>query len=71
MRRLRKLADFAGTLPKGVERVAVEAELRSHEYQREVAVGDQRTYETGRSVPSASMSEGCGPQLPLSFFGWR
>jgi single-strand DNA-binding protein len=37
-----KLADFAGTLPKGAH-VAVEGELRSHEYQREVAVGDQRT----------------------------
>jgi single-strand DNA-binding protein len=36
-----KLADFAGTLPKGAH-VAVEGELRSHEYQREVAVGDRR-----------------------------
>ena len=37
-----KLADFAGTLAKGAH-VAVEGELRSHEYQREVAVGTQRT----------------------------
>ena len=37
-----KLADFAGTLAKGAH-VAVEGELRSHEYQREVAVGGQRT----------------------------
>ena len=37
-----KLADFAGTIAKGAH-VAVEGELRSHEYQREVAVGDQRT----------------------------
>ena len=37
-----KLADFAGNLAKGAH-VAVEGELRSHEYQREVAVGDQRT----------------------------
>ena len=33
-----KLADFAGTLSKGAH-VAVEGELRSHEYQRELAVG--------------------------------
>jgi single-strand DNA-binding protein len=38
-----KLADFAGTLAKGAH-VAVEGELRSHEYQREVAVGDQKTF---------------------------
>ena len=37
-----KLADFAGTLAKGAH-VAIEGELRSHEYQREVAVGAQRT----------------------------
>ena len=37
-----KLADFAGTLAKGVH-VAIEGEIRSHEYQREVAVGTQRT----------------------------
>jgi single-strand DNA-binding protein len=37
-----KLADFAGDLAKGAH-VAVEGELRSHEYQREVAVGDRRT----------------------------
>ena len=37
-----KLADFVGTLAKGAH-VAIEGELRSHEYQREVAVGTQRT----------------------------
>jgi single-strand DNA-binding protein len=37
-----KLADFAGNLAKGTH-VAVEGELSSHEYQREVAVGDRRT----------------------------
>ena len=37
-----KLADFAGTLSKGAH-VAVEGELRSHEYQRELAVGTQKT----------------------------
>jgi single-strand DNA-binding protein len=37
-----KLADFAGTLSKGAH-VAIEGELRSHEYQREVAVRAQRT----------------------------
>ena len=37
-----KLADFAGSLAKGAH-VAVEGELRSHEYQREVANGDRRT----------------------------
>jgi single-strand DNA-binding protein len=37
-----KLADFAGTLSKGAH-VAIEGELRSHEYQCEVAVGTQRT----------------------------
>ena len=37
-----KLADFAGALSKGAH-VAVEGELRSHEYQREVAVGAQKT----------------------------
>jgi len=37
-----KLADFASTLVKGVH-VAVEGELRSNEYQREVAIGAQRT----------------------------
>ena len=38
-----KLADFAGTLAKGAH-VAVEGELRSHEYQREIAVGDQKVF---------------------------
>ena len=37
-----KLADFTGTLSKGAH-VAIEGEIRSHEYQREVAVGTQRT----------------------------
>ena len=37
-----RLADFAGTLSKGAH-VAVEGELRSHEYQRELAVGTQKT----------------------------
>jgi single-strand DNA-binding protein len=36
-----KLADFAGTLSKGAH-VTVEGELRSHEYQRELAVGTQK-----------------------------
>ena len=34
--------DFAGNLAKGAH-VAVEGELRSHEYQSEAAVGDRRT----------------------------
>jgi len=42
-----KLADFAGTLSKGAH-VAVEGELRSHEYQREFAVGTQKTSITQR-----------------------
>jgi single-strand DNA-binding protein len=37
-----KLADFAGALTKGAH-VAIEGELRSHEYQRELAVGTQKT----------------------------
>jgi single-strand DNA-binding protein len=37
-----KLADFAGTLTKGAH-VAIEGELRSHAYQRELAVGRQKT----------------------------
>ena len=37
-----RLAEFAGSLAKGAH-VAIEGELRSHEYQREVVVGDQRT----------------------------
>jgi single-strand DNA-binding protein len=37
-----KLADFAGTLIKGAH-IAVEGELRSHEYQREIAVGPHTT----------------------------
>ena len=42
-----KLADFAATLSKGAH-VAVEGELRSHEYQRELAVGTQKTTLTQR-----------------------
>jgi single-strand DNA-binding protein len=42
-----KLADFAGTLSKGAH-VAVEGELRSHEYQRELSVGTQKTSITQR-----------------------
>src|SRR4029077_6155461 len=42
-----KLADFAGTLHKGAH-VAVEGELRSHEYQRELAGGTQKTTLTQR-----------------------
>ena len=42
-----KLADFAGTLSKGAH-VAVEGELRSHEYPRELAVGTQKTTLTQR-----------------------
>jgi single-strand DNA-binding protein len=42
-----KLADFAGTLAKGAH-VAIEGELRSREYQRELAVGPQKTTVTQR-----------------------
>jgi single-strand DNA-binding protein len=42
-----KLADFAGSLSKG-DYVAVEGELRSHEYQRELVVGTQKTTLTQR-----------------------
>jgi len=35
-----KLADFAGSLSKGAH-VAIEGELRSHAYQRELVVGTQ------------------------------
>jgi single-strand DNA-binding protein len=44
-----KLADFAGTLAKGAH-VAIEGELRSHEYQRELAVGSQKTTITPSEV---------------------
>jgi single-strand DNA-binding protein len=40
-----RLAEFVATLAKGAH-VAVEGELRSHEYQREVVVGTQT-----RSIP--------------------
>ena len=36
-----KLADFAGTLTKGAH--VIEGELRSHEYQRELVIGTQKT----------------------------
>ena len=42
-----KLADFAGTLTKGAH-IAIEGELRSHEYHREVVVGTQKTTFTQR-----------------------
>ena len=42
-----KLADFAGTLTKGAH-VAIEGELRSHEYQRELTVGTEKTTLTQR-----------------------
>lgn len=42
-----KLADFAGTLTKGAH-IALEGELRSHEYHRELAVGTQKTTLTQR-----------------------
>ena len=42
-----KLADFAGSITKGAH-VAIEGELRSHEYQRELAVGTQKTTITQR-----------------------
>ena len=37
-----KLADFAGSITKGAH-VAIEGELRSHEYQRELNVGTKKT----------------------------
>jgi single-strand DNA-binding protein len=42
-----KLADFAGTLTKGAH-IAIEGELRSHEYRRELAVGTQKATLTQR-----------------------
>jgi hypothetical protein len=42
-----KLADFAGALKKGAH-VAIEGELRSHEYEREVAVGAEKKTVTQR-----------------------
>ena len=42
-----KLADFAGSLTKGVH-IAIEGELRSREYQRELTVGTQKTNLTQR-----------------------
>src|SRR5262244_1547209 len=44
-----RLAEFAGSLTKGAH-VAIEGELRGHEYHREVVVGDQRT-----GYPAASL----------------
>ncbi len=37
-----RLAEFAGSLAKGAH-VAIEGELRSHEYHREITVGTQTT----------------------------
>jgi single-strand DNA-binding protein len=37
-----RLAEFVATLSKGAH-VAVEGELRSHEYKRDVVVGEQKT----------------------------
>jgi single-strand DNA-binding protein len=37
-----RLAELVGTLSKGAH-VAVEGELRSHKYQREVVLGEQKT----------------------------
>jgi single-strand DNA-binding protein len=42
-----KLASFAGTLTKGAH-VAIEGELRSREYDREVTVGAEKTTITQR-----------------------
>jgi single-strand DNA-binding protein len=42
-----KLGDFAGGLKKGAH-VAIEGELRSHEYDREVVVGAEKTTVTQR-----------------------
>ncbi|HEY1494959.1 MAG TPA: single-stranded DNA-binding protein [Candidatus Solibacter sp.] len=48
-----KLADFAGSLIKGAH-VAIEGELRCHEYQRELTVGTKKTTLTQRVWKSAS-----------------
>jgi single-strand DNA-binding protein len=37
-----RLAEFGGSLARGAH-VAIEGELRSHEYQLEIVVGDQKT----------------------------
>jgi single-strand DNA-binding protein len=47
MRGLRETGRFAGTLTKG-SHVAIEGEIRSHKYQRELAVGTQKTTLTQR-----------------------
>jgi single-strand DNA-binding protein len=64
-----KLADFAGTLSKGAH-VAVEGELRSHEYQRELAVGSQKPpspSESGKSVSTPFRSSIAPPNAkPLT-----
>jgi single-strand DNA-binding protein len=44
---LGKLADFAGSLTKGAH-IAIEGELRSREFQRELTVGTQKTTLTQR-----------------------
>jgi len=64
-----RLAEFAGSLAKGAH-VAIEGELRSHEYQREVVVGDQRTaipqrvWETASTPSSNSTAPPSGNRLP-------
>ncbi|HKD04397.1 MAG TPA: hypothetical protein VKB79_00720 [Bryobacteraceae bacterium] len=70
-----KLADFAGTLGIGAH-MAIEGEIRSHEYQREVAVGDQRTLIPQRAweIPVGSVlkldraaresNDGADPEVP-------
>ena len=42
MRRFGRLAEFVGSLTRGAH-VPIEGGLRSHEYQREIVVADQRT----------------------------
>ena len=58
-----RLAEFAGSLAKGAH-VAIEGELRSHEYQREVVVADQRTpsrSESGKFVWTPSSNSTAPP----------
>src|SRR5262249_21779976 len=59
------LAEFAATLTKGAH-VAVEGELRSHEYRREVAVGAQTTSihsESGKSALTPFSSSTAPPRV--------
>ena len=50
-----KLADFAGSLTKGAH-IAIEGELRSREYQRELTVGTQKTTLTQRVWDSLKLT---------------